>query len=719
MPRAVPRALLVLAMVLSILFVGGPASRSVVADPVDGGFDGTGRLVAGATLELAVLGRGGVPSDGVEAVALNVTATRPSATAFVTVWPSGEARPLASNLNVVRGRTVANMVLVRVGAGGTVSLFTNAGATDMVVDVLGYVPTGGGFTGLGPARLIDTRGDGITIDGAFAGTGALQAGATFDLTVAGRGGVPAAGVGSVALNVTVTNPTAPAFVTVWPTGSARPLASNLNVVAGRTAANMVLVPLGAGGQVSLFVNAGTADVIVDVLGWFPSGSGFEGSVPTRLVDTRVDGLTVDGGLAGVGAVGGAALEVRVLGRGGVPATGVGAVALNVTVTNPTAVAFVTVWPTGSARPLASNLNVMCASTVPNMVLVPVRDGGRVSVFVNAGSADVIVDVLGWFPVSGPTVGAFVGLTPARLMDTRSGSGYLPLELPSAPQSMAFDGSRLWMADRVYGLTRVDIGAEVAERVPLPGFEFASDLLFDGEYLWITGIEQVGRFDPAAGTLTTFGPTRGASGPNTPVRLGADVWTINRGSNSLSRIDRLTGATRVYPLPDPVAGASGLATDGRFLWFPSFPANAFVRFDPATRAIAVFALSPDLQGPLFTAFDGERVWTARQVFDGSVPMVALTWVAVVSGEVGNVELPVELGHVTDLEFDGTAVWASTAEGGRLARVAPDTGVVTLHPVVQEPVEPVAPFAHRLTALAFDGSRIWAASLGGLSFVPAGD
>ena len=125
-----------------------------------------------------------------------------------------------------------------------------------------------------------------TDDGLFDQTGAISAGATFSLTVAGRGGVPGSGVGSVALNVTAVNPSGSGYITVWPAGQTQPNASNLNFVGGQTIPNMVIVPLGANGQISLFSSA-TVDLLVDVLGWFPTGSSFTGITPARLMDTRV------------------------------------------------------------------------------------------------------------------------------------------------------------------------------------------------------------------------------------------------------------------------------------------------------------------------------------------------------------------------------------------------------------------------------------------------
>ena len=72
---------------------------------------------------------------------LNLTATEPTAESFVTAWPDGQARPLASNLNVLAGKTAPNLVVVKVGTGGKVDLYNNAGSTHLVADVAGWYGT--------------------------------------------------------------------------------------------------------------------------------------------------------------------------------------------------------------------------------------------------------------------------------------------------------------------------------------------------------------------------------------------------------------------------------------------------------------------------------------------------------------------------------------------------------------------------------------------------
>ena len=391
------------------------------AETIDGQFDQTGALVGGVVLNLTVAGRGGVPLSGAGSVALNVAAVLPSAAGHMTVWAAGQTRPHASNLNFLAGAVVPNMVIVPLGVDGQVSLWSSA-TLEVVVDVLGWFPTGS-FIGVTPARLLDTRSSGITIDGAFAGGPRLAADGTIDLTVAGRGGVPLSNVASVALNVTAVKPSAAGHMTVWAAGQTRPYASNLNYSPGVTVPNMVIVPLGVDGNISLW-SLSPVDVVVDVLGWFPTGS-FTGVTPARLMDTRSGGITIDSAFAGGPKLAaGGTIDLTIVGRGGVPLSGAGSVALNVAAVQPSAAGHMTVWAAGQTRPHASNLNFLAGVIVPNMVIVPLGVDGKISLW-SLSPVDVVVDVLGWFPT-----GSFTGVTPARLMDTR---------VSPTPGSLVLDG----------------------------------------------------------------------------------------------------------------------------------------------------------------------------------------------------------------------------------------------------------------------------------------
>ena len=229
---------------------------------IDGRFAGTGRRGAGSTLELPIGGRGGVPT-GAAAVVVNVTAVDALGAGFVTVYPCDAQMPLASSLNYMSGATIPNELVSKLSSTGTICLYTLA-ATDLIVDVTGWLPTTPGYTPLVPARLLDTRPGNPTIDGQYAGQGQRQLGTTLELQVSGRGGVPA-DAAAVVVNVTAVAATASGYVTVYPCDAPMPLASSLNYTSGATIPNELISKLSSTGTICLYTLAAT-DLIVDVTG---------------------------------------------------------------------------------------------------------------------------------------------------------------------------------------------------------------------------------------------------------------------------------------------------------------------------------------------------------------------------------------------------------------------------------------------------------------------
>jgi Repeat of unknown function (DUF5650) len=519
------------------------------APTVDGQAQGEGPFGARQTRDVVVVGRGGVPAVGVGAVALNVTAVDPTAIGFLTVFPAGSARPEASNLNVAPGQTLPNMVIVPVGVDGKVSIFNFAGETDVLVDVLGWFPIGDSFTGLVPARLLETREGAPTIDGLEQGEGPLGAGRTREVKVVGRGGVPGTGVGAVALNVTAVDPTAIGFLTVFPAGSPRPEASNLNTAPGRTLPNMVIVPVGVDGKVSIFNFAGDTDLAVDVLGWFPTGDSFTGLVPARLLETREGAPTIDGLEQGEGPLGaGQTRDVKVVGRGGVPATGVGAVALNVTAVDPTAIGFLTVHPAGSTRPEASNLNVAPGRTLPNMVIVPVGVDGKISIFNFDGDTDLVVDVLGWFPtddtpppppapsvveLDGPVGSGSFGADDVLVLS----NGNYVVSDTNFDDGTKVDVGAVYLFDgRSDQLISTLVGATADDRVGSDGvFEVGDSDVMVGSSQWddpITSVEDVGAvtwFDGVTGLNAIVAAGNSLIGTETNDKVGLDTTVLTNGN----------------------------------------------------------------------------------------------------------------------------------------------------------------------------------------------
>ena len=264
-----------------------------------------------------------------------------------------------------------------------------------------------------PGRLADTRTGGRTVDGQFAGAGQRPAGSTYEVVVAGRGGVPADATG-VALNVTATGTTGEGYLTVWPCGTAQPNASNLNYTASIDIANAAITALGAGGKVCVYTSTAT-DLIVDVNGALPADTSFTTMNPARLHDSRSGGRTVDGREQGGGpAAAGSTTKVQVTERAGV-AKSANAAIVNVTVDGTVAPGYLTVYPCGTAQPNASNLNYAAGATVAAFGITKLGADGTICVFTSA-AAQLIVDVSGYIPVTT----TYRPHDPARLLDTRTG-----------------------------------------------------------------------------------------------------------------------------------------------------------------------------------------------------------------------------------------------------------------------------------------------------------
>jgi hypothetical protein len=373
-----------------------PLTPARVLDTRNGTGGYSGPVGAGQAINVQLSGAGGVPSSGVTAVALNVTAADASAAGYLTVYPTGSAPPTASNLNFGKDQIVPNMVIAKLGSGGQVTVYNSSGSTDVIFDVAGWysdgsATAGGSYGPLTPARILDTR------NGTGAPRSRLGGNNSISVQATGVGGVPSSGVSAVVLNVTAVGPSAGSYLTVYPTGSSLPTASNLNFGPGQTVPNLVIAKVGSGGQVDVYNAVGSTDVVFDVAGWYAdtsstSASGLYGPLtPVRILDTR----NGTGGYSHeVGP--GQSIAVQATGVGGVPSSGVSAVVLNVTVTNPSAGSYLTAYPSGAPLPTASNLNFGPGQTVPNLVEVKVGSGGQVNVYNAVGSTDVVIDVAGWY-----------------------------------------------------------------------------------------------------------------------------------------------------------------------------------------------------------------------------------------------------------------------------------------------------------------------------------
>lgn len=385
---------------------------------------------------------------------VNVTATGSLGSGWLQVFPTGRAAVgSSSTLNLdFAGQTIPNAAFAPLGDGGKLSVYATF-TTHLIVDVFGYFTLSGAtddgrFVAVAPTRILDTRtglgvpppanpgdskncgdfatwaaaqawfdtyfpwyGDVARLDGDGNGiaceslpgapdsssgpptrtTRRVLGGSTIRLQVAGRGGVPSSGVAAVAMNVTAVDPAASGWVQVAPTPINVGASSNLNPEAGRTIANLVVVPVGSGGQVDLYSTV-ELDLLADVVGYFTNSDAAESTdglfvpiTPQRLLDSRQPAPQPP---LPAGAT-------RSVSAGSI-APSASAITGNLTATAATGGGWVQLSPTPISIGAASNLNTSYdGQTIANAVVSPVAPGGGMQMYTYR-PAHLLLDITGWF-----------------------------------------------------------------------------------------------------------------------------------------------------------------------------------------------------------------------------------------------------------------------------------------------------------------------------------
>jgi len=201
-----------------------------------------------------------IPSSA-EAYSLNFSVVPHGGLGYMTVWPTGQSRPLVSTLNDVPGTIIANAAIVPAGSSGNVSVFPS-NDTDLIIDINGYfAPAGTGGLSLypsAPCRVIDTR----QVGSGQPFTGTL----TPPVDVVDSVCQPPAAAKAYIFNATVVPTGALGYLTLWPDGATKPLVSTLNALDGSITNNMAIVP-STNGKVDAFAS-GITQLILDISSYF-------------------------------------------------------------------------------------------------------------------------------------------------------------------------------------------------------------------------------------------------------------------------------------------------------------------------------------------------------------------------------------------------------------------------------------------------------------------
>ena len=240
-------------------------------------------LGTGQIENVTVTGVGGIPSSGVSAVVLNLTAIGPTSSGYLSAFPTGATKAEVSTVNFNKGETTPNRVIVKVGSNGQISIYNFLGNTNFTIDVSGYYTDGSSSTQSGslfnpvtPARILDTRCS-TTPQPSYCSSEnlpsvndtltAIPGGSSITVQVAGEANIPTDATAVVG-NLSATDGTGSGYLTVY-AGSTVPTTSDVNFFAGSTNANMVISGLSSSGSLNIANGGGhRVDVLFDVSGYF-------------------------------------------------------------------------------------------------------------------------------------------------------------------------------------------------------------------------------------------------------------------------------------------------------------------------------------------------------------------------------------------------------------------------------------------------------------------
>lgn len=353
-----------------------------------------GHMTQAQTRTLQVTGKGGVPSSGVSAVVFNLTVTNATSSSWITVWPTGQGRPAASNINFPKHWTGANLVTVAVGTGGQVNLYNSGGSVDVIGDVVGWYSDSsrggvGNFQLAQTARVWDSRpgnslpGNHVPLPGRSSLQVPVDAGSTANPHMK-----------AAVVTITAVKPQSSGYFSAWSGVGSPPTASVLNYTAGSIVANLAIVPVSPCGQcpapytnvpsIGIYNGSnGSTNILVDVWGFYddgalPDGLGFKPlAAPIRISDSTLGTGTTRHVLA-PGTVAGAPTQLLVQ---------------NVT-SVPSANTWLALYPHGITRPGVSNVNPAAHRTVAELAYTGVGTTNDFDVYNSNGSNRVLIDVAG-------------------------------------------------------------------------------------------------------------------------------------------------------------------------------------------------------------------------------------------------------------------------------------------------------------------------------------
>ncbi|MFJ4296335.1 hypothetical protein [Curtobacterium sp. NPDC089689] len=349
-------------------------------------------MEAGKYRTIKVTGLAGLPDDGsVGAVSLNATVGGSSGAGTLFGRPDADSgRTTMLIYSGVSGEYTSNSATVAVGADGTIQVMTE-NATRLILDVQGYYTANtdgtaaGGFVPVAK-RIVDTR------SGLGAAKATIAPGKSVDVQITGSNGIPSGASGVVVNLIAINSTDSDGYLTPYATGSTKPQ-NALHYAPSITTSAQAQVPVSAGGKITIANGSATANLVVDLQGYF-TAAGKSGAVFTpsygRAYDSRASGNTA--------LASGETRSIQIAGKAGVPVMGSGitAVTLTLIVSHAGSAGYAEAWADGTSKPGTTAINFQADDIRTNTITVPLGANGKIALRNVADATNYVVDVQGWY-----------------------------------------------------------------------------------------------------------------------------------------------------------------------------------------------------------------------------------------------------------------------------------------------------------------------------------
>ena len=240
--------------------------------------------------------------------------------------------------------------------------------------------------------------------------------------------------------------------------------------------------------------------------------------------------------------------------------------------------------------------------------VRASDGKLLETWTGATSAWGVLVAMGRVFVTGLYPGNLYVIDPSQPAGAVT---TLSSALGGNPVSIAFDGTKLWTANRDGTVSRIYPG-EPFFVSNIGGFVYLNGILYDGANIWVTEGGSPGHLKKLNASGAVIATVTVGDEPYSPVYDGTNIWAPNYGSNTMSVVRPSDGVVLATLTGNGLYGPVAAAFDGQRILVANYNGNSVSLFRAADFApLGSFATGASSH-PFGACSDGLYFWVTLDI-----------------------------------------------------------------------------------------------------------